>query len=183
MTRRVRIKSHAKTQRREERKRRALGIRAATNRKGAAETSRVEQPPFARPIFSMPLSADRRLGSCLIWYPKHFSFPPLESIVNLYTLRGCLTKNPSLSPMSPAGHFQDPFVFYEARISRSRFRVAGLAFRVPHSAFRVSDLLIHEKVKLLCLHRALSDCYGRIRTESRPIAWNRFNRSVGGKQR
>ena len=113
---------------------------------------------------------------CLIRYPKHFSFPPLESIVNLYTLRGCLTKNPSLSPMSLAGHFQDPFVFYEARISRSRLRVA-------HFAFRVSDLLIHEKVKLLRLHRALSDCYGRIRTESRPIAWNRFNRSVGGKQR
>jgi hypothetical protein len=37
-------------------------------------------------------------------------------------------------------------------------------------AEQVAELLIHEKVKLLCLRRALSDCYGRIGTESRSIA-------------
>src|SRR4029077_2129505 len=75
---------------------------------------------------------------CLIRYPKHFSFPPLESIVNLYTLRGCPTKNPSLSPMSPAGHFQDPFVFYEARISRCGLRVAGCGLRVAGCGLQVA---------------------------------------------
>src|SRR4029077_4925190 len=80
-----------------------------------------------------------RVGTnCLIRYLKYFSFPPLESIVNLYTLRGCLTKNPSLSPMSPAGHFQDPFVFYEARVSRCGLRVAGCRLQVAGCRLRVA---------------------------------------------
>ena len=87
----------------------------------------------------------------------------------------------------PAGHVEDPFVFYEIRISGVPFRIprfsTRIAAQIPVFFTGKSDLSIHEKVKLFYLHRALSNSYGRIRTESRLIAWNRFNRSFGGKQR
>ena len=102
--------------------------------------------------------------------PETFLFPRIESIIKVYTLAVALTNNPSLSPM-PAGHVEDPFV------SLSRIAAQNSVFFTGKA-----ELLIHEKVKLFYLHCALSDGYGRIRTESRPIAWNRFNRSIGGKQ-
>jgi hypothetical protein len=146
MTRRVRIKSHAKTQRRKERKRRALGIRATTNarvnvtipespcRNLPALSSRLSPAP----VLSVPLPADRRLRSCLISVPETFPFPAIGVYRKGLHRRGCLTKNPSLSLMSPAGHVQDPFVFYEARISGCGLRVAGCGLRVAGCGFSVS---------------------------------------------